>query len=403
MTFGISSLSSRASAAVSEISTIIHSVVNTTNASLHEPLLGNEEIAEISRCVISGFVSSAGPQISEFEAMLCDFTGAKHAIAVVNGTAALHLSLLATGVAANDEVLIPALTFVGTGNAVQHAGGIPHFVDSEPNHLGIDVNKLATYLSSIAVIREGQCFNSLTGRRISHIIPVHVFGHIGDLNSLNEVAKRYRITVIEDAAEALGSQREGRHAGLFGACGVISFNGNKIITTGGGGVLITNDKSLAQRLRVLATTAKRPHTYEYWHDELAYNYRMPALNAALGIAQMKRLEAMLLAKARLSKAYENAFMLATSAKFFVGEESTLSNNWLNAIKLNDEYLTVRNKVLEGLNEIGFGCRPVWSLLCDLPHFVDCPAMELHTARNLQSRLINIPSSAVFGESLQLDA
>lgn len=399
MTFGISSPSSLAIAAVSEISTIIKSVLNTTNASLHEPMLGDQEIAEISQCIESGFVSSAGPQLSEFEALLCDFTGAQHAIALVNGTAALHLSLLATGVAANDEVLIPALTFVGTGNAVQHAGGVPHFVDSEPNHLGIDVNKLVNYLSAIAVIREGQCYNNLTGRRISHVIPVHVFGHIGDLDSLNEVAQSYGIKVIEDAAEALGSQREGRHAGLFGACGVISFNGNKIITTGGGGAVITNDNSIAQRVRLLATTAKRPHTYEYWHDELAYNYRMPALNAALGIAQMKRLEAMLSAKARLSNAYENAFRLATSAKFFVGEEIALSNNWLNAISLNDEYLLGRNTVLEGLNKIGFNCRPVWCLLCDLPHFADCPAMELHTARHLQSRLINIPSSAILGESL----
>lgn len=403
MTFEISSPASLAKVAISEISTIINSVVNTTSASLHEPLLGEEEIAEISRCINSGFVSSAGPQLSEFEAMLCDFTGAQHAVAVVNGTAGLHLSLLATGVAANDEVLIPALTFVGTGNAVQQAGGVPHFVDSEPNHLGIDVRKLAMYLGEVAVIREGQCFNSATGRRISHIVPVHVFGHVGDLNSLNDVAESYGITVIEDAAEALGSQRDGRHAGLFGACGVISFNGNKIITTGGGGAVITNDNTVAQRVRLLATTAKRPHTYEYWHDELGYNYRMPALNAALGIAQMKRLESMLLAKARLSKAYENAFMLATSAKFFVGEEIVLSNNWLNAISLNDEYLTARNKVLDGLNEIGFGCRPVWSLLCDLPHFVGCPAMELHTARHLQSSLINIPSSAVFGESLRRDA
>ena len=385
--------------AAAEIGARISAVTGATHASLHEPCLGDAEIAEISRCVVSGFVSSAGPKITEFEAMLCEFTGAKHAVAVVNGTAALQLALVATGVAAHNEVLIPALTFVASGNAVQHANAIPHFVDSDPVHLGIDADKLVAYLGEIAEMRDGRCFNRQTGRPISHIMPVHIFGHIGDLAALDEIARRYGLKIVEDAAEALGSRRDGSHAGLFGACGAISFNGNKIITTGGGGAIITDDAELAQRIRLLATTAKRPHSFEYWHDELGYNYRMPALNAALGIAQMTRLEAMLAAKARLSKAYEAAFKSAESAQFFVSPDESSSNNWLNAISLRDAFCAGQNMVLQKLNEIGYGCRPVWNLLCDMPHFKDCPAMQLDAARDLQTRLINIPSSAGLGQGL----
>ena len=389
-------LADRASA---EIGSCIRAVIGARHASLHEPYLGDAEIAEISRCVASGFVSSVGPKITEFESMLCEFTKAKHAVAVVNGTAALQLGLVATGVASHSEVLIPALTFVGSGNAIHYANAVPHFVDSDPVHLGVDTNKLAAYLDEIAEMRGGRCFNRQTGRLISHIMPVHIFGHVGDLTALDEIARRFGLIVVEDAAEALGSRRDGIHAGLFGACGAISFNGNKIITTGGGGAIITDDAKLAQRIRSLATTAKRTHIFEYWHDELGYNYRMPALNAALGVAQMTRLEAMLVAKARLSKAYEVEFKSAASAKFFVSPNESSSNHWLNAISLRDGFCMGQNTVLQKLNEIGYGCRPVWNLLCDMPHFRNCPSMQLDAARDLQVRLINLPSSANFGWNL----
>jgi len=379
--------------AIDEISGVIRSVIKVDQATLHEPCLGEMEMKAVSDCIKSGFVSSVGDAIFDFESALVDFTGARHVIAVVNGTAALHLALVATGVQANDEVLVPALTFVASGNAIIYAKAVPHFVDSSSEDLGIDVERLDAHLAEVSELRDGFCWNKITGNRISHIMPVHIFGHIGDMAGLREVADRYRLVIVEDAAEALGSRRDGRHAGLFGCCGALSFNGNKIITTGGGGAILTDDDELAAFLRALATTAKRPHPFEYWHDQLGYNYRLPALNAALGVAQMSRLDTMIIAKAQLARAYERAFESAKFASFFSAPPESSSNNWLNAICLNEQAVPFRDSILEGLNALGYGCRPVWKLLCDLPHFQECPKMDLATAHDLANSLINIPSSA----------
>ena len=378
---------------VQEILTAITSVIGEQDAALHEPYFDERETVEVMKCLESGFVSSVGPTITQFEDMICDFTNANYAIAVVNGTAALHLMLLATGIRDNDEVLVPAMTFVATGNAILHAKAIPHFVDSSADNLGVDTEALEEYLCEVSEMRDGHCWNKKTNRWVTHLLPVHVFGHIGDMDGLKELAQKFGFKIIEDAAEALGSRRSGCHAGLFGLCGSLSFNGNKIITTGGGGAILTNDEKIADRVRYLATTAKLQHQFEYFHTELAYNYRMPALNAALGVAQLGRLDALLSAKAQLSHAYKRAFDRSNYVKFFDCPTGSISNHWLNAILLNKNLASLKNDILHLLNDVGFGCRPVWNLLSDLPYFRHYPKMPLTQSTSLANRIINIPSSA----------
>jgi perosamine synthetase len=379
--------------AIDEIASAIRLVTGVEKAELHEPMIGQVETDAVSQCIAGGFVSSVGPAITQFENMLCDYTGAEHAVAVVNGTAALHLMLVASDIRSNSEALVPALTFVASGNAILQANAMPHFVDSSPADLGIDVVKLDSYLADITEMRDGCCWNVKTGRVISHVMPVHVFGHIGNVEGLKALAERYNIKIVEDAAEALGSWKGGRHAGLFGTCGAVSFNGNKIVTTGGGGAILTGDANLATRIRALATTAKRDHPFLYWHDSLGFNYRMPALNAAFGVAQMTRLDAMLEAKSRLRMAYQDAYSTARYTAFFAGPDDCQANHWLNTIQLDQSLSQHRDTILHCLKERGYGCRPAWSLLSELPHFRDCPSMPLDQATDLANRLINIPSSA----------
>ncbi len=385
--------------AIGEIASAIRSVTGVEKAVLHEPMIGQAEADAVSRCIAGGFVSSVGPAITQFENMLCDYTGAEHAVAVVNGTAALHLMLVASEIGLNNEVLVPALTFVATGNAILQANAIPHFVDSSPVDLGIDVSKLDRYLADISEMRNGSCWNVKTGRVISHVMPVHVFGHICNVEGLKELAERYNLQIVEDSAEALGSWKGGCHAGLFGTCGALSFNGNKIVTTGGGGAVLTDDANFAARLRSLATTSKRDHPFLYWHEGLGFNYRMPALNAAFGIAQMERLVMMLDAKSRLRTAYQDAFSRARYTTFFAGPDDCQPNNWLNAIQLGQSLSQHRDSMLHGLNELGYRCRPVWNLLSELPHFRKYPSMSLDQATDFANRLINIPSSAILASDL----
>lgn len=381
------------------ISEIIRSVVGDGIVGLHEPNIGPLEVGEVVSCLQSGYVSSIGEAIIDFERKLCSITGAEFAIAVVNGTAAIHLSLVAVGVRPNDEVLVPALTFIGSVNPVLLLGATPHFCDSSLNNFGIDVEKLCSYLQDISEMRDGFCWNKKTNRRISAIVPVHIFGHIGEIEELCELATQYNLIVVEDAAEALGSTKNGVHAGSFGLCGTLSFNGNKIVTTGGGGAILTNDALLAKKVRHLATTAKISHPYEYRHDELGYNYRMPAINAALGIAQLKRLPAFLGAKKSLLRQYEKAFARSNLCKLYLPPHKSESNNWLNTIILDDSVLELREQILDLLNQEGIACRPVWRLLSEQAHLKNCPQMKLNNSIYLAKRLINIPSSAVIADKL----
>ncbi len=363
---------------------------------LHEPLFQGNEWAYVKECLDSGWVSSVGKYVDRFEAKLAEYTGSPHAIAVVNGTAALHLSLLLAGVETGDEVLAPAMSFVATGNAVAYCGAIPHWVDSSPLTLGLDPEKLADYLEDIAEVSPTGCRNRRTGRRIKAVIAMHTFGHPIDLEPLLALCERFRLELIEDAAESLGSFYKGRHTGTWGRLAALSFNGNKVMTTGGGGAVLTHDPVLAKQAKHLSTTAKAPHRWAFNHDQVAFNYRMPNLNAALGCAQLEQLEGFIAWKRRLAGAYAQAFEGLEGVAFFEEPSFARSNYWLNAILLDPSLSGSRDPLLDATNEQGIMTRPVWTLMHRLPMYKDCPRMDLSVAENLESRLINLPSSAVLG-------
>lgn len=359
---------------------------------LHEPCFSGNEWEYTKECLDTGWVSSVGKFVDRFEEDLAAYTGARRAIAVVNGTAALHVCLLLAGVVVGDEVLIPALTFIATANAVVYCGAIPHFIDSEERTLGVDPQALASYLVEIAELRQDGCYNRLTGRRIKALVPMHTFGHPVNLEPLLEICLTYRIELIEDAAESLGSFYKGRHTGTFGRLAALSFNGNKILTTGGGGAILTNDEELGKLAKHLTTTAKVPHRWEFNHDMVGYNYRMPNLNAALGCAQLEQLPVFLAAKRNLAELYRQAFAGVSGVSFFSEPANCRSNYWLNTLLLNKVDSNQRDELLETTNAAGIMTRPAWTLMHKLPMFTECPKMKLPVAESLEKRLINIPSS-----------
>lgn len=361
---------------------------------LHEPTLGAEELDCVSECVNTGWVSSVGKFVDLFEERLAHYHGVERAVAVVNGTAALHVSLLLAGVQPGDEVLVPAITFVATANAVTYARAIPHFVESEARSFGIDVMKLDRYLASVAVRQGGETINRDTGRPIRAIVPVHVFGLPVDMDPLMDLAARYGLVVVEDAAESLGSLYRGRKTGTFGKLAALSFNGNKIITTGGGGAILTNDAELGRRAKHLTTTARQAHAWEYVHDELGFNYRLPNINAALGVAQLGKLDRFIESKRRLSAAYRLAFAGVPGVQFCEEPAYSRSNGWLNAITVA---APERDTVLARCHAEGILCRPIWRLLSSLPMYRECPRMPLPTAEHLEATTINLPSSAHLGQ------
>lgn len=370
---------------------------------LHEPSMDGNEWVYLKNCLDSNWVSYAGQYVNRFESLLVDFTGVKKVVAVVNGTAALHIALKLVGVEPGDEVLVPALTFVATANAVTYLGAIPHFVDSEAKTLGLDPGKLQEYLQHIARMKADGCINKLTGRRIKAVIPVHVFGHPVDLDPLVEVCREYKIEMIEDAAESLGSYYKGTHTGNWGRASILSFNGNKTITTGGGGAIITNDEQLGNLARHLTTTAKIPHRWEFRHDAIGYNYRLPNINAALGCAQMEQLPKFLEQKRRLAARYQNSFEALEGVRFFTEPSFARSNYWLSALLLDEAFAEQRDRVLTETNDQGIMTRPAWTLMNKLPMYINCSSMDLACAENLSKRLINIPSSAFLAGELQCAA
>lgn len=371
----------------------IRSVVGPGPVALHEPSFNGNEWLYLKECLDSTFVSSVGKYVDRFEDDLAAFTGARHAVAVVNGTAALHITLKLAGVKAGDEVLIPALTFVATSNAVTYCGATPHFVDSEARTLGVDARKLREYLVTHTEQRAGSCVNWATGRIIRALVPMHTFGHPVDLDGLLAVAHDFNLALVEDAAESLGSYYQGRHTGTFGLMGTLSFNGNKTITTGGGGAILTNDRVLARHAKHLTTTAKLPHAWEYQHDEIGYNYRLPNLNAALGCAQLEQLPAMLAAKRELFHLYRTAFSGLAGVTLLAEPENCQSNYWLQTLALEPEFANQRDTLLKVTNAAGFMTRPAWVLMHELAPFKNCPHMDLSGARLLSRSLINIPSSS----------
>ncbi|MCS3655562.1 perosamine synthetase [Salinibacter ruber] len=359
---------------------------------LHKPTFENNEWEYVKECIDTEWVSTAGSYVEQFEEDLAEYTGAEHAVVTVNGTAALHVSLSLAGVTPGDEVLVPALSFVATANAVAYLGATPHFVDSEERTLGLDPEKLGTYLHDIAEVCDGTCVNTQTGRPIKALVPMHAYGHPVALDALQEVAERYHLTLVEDAAESLGSLYEGTHAGTIGRLGALSFNGNKTITTGGGGAILTNDDELADEALHLVRVAKEDHEWEYFHDQTGYNYRMPNLNAALGCAQLEQMPSFLERKRALAECYRDAFEEVEGVSLFTERGNTRSNYWLNVLLLDKNVADRRDAVLAATNEADIMTRPTWQLLSSLPMYEDCPRMNLSTAESLERRLINIPST-----------
>ena len=359
---------------------------------LHEPNFSGNEWKYLKECLDTGWVSSVGKYVDRFEHDLAVYTGVKYAVATVNGTAALHVCLELIGVKTNDEVLIPALTFVATANAVCYCKAIPHFVDSSEETLGLCPNKLNDYLVEVADIKSGQCINRRSKRRIKAVVAMHTFGHPVDLEPLAEVCEKYHLDLIEDAAESLGSFYKGCHTGNWGKVSALSFNGNKIITTGGGGAILTNDENLARKAKHITTTAKVPHQWEYVHDQIGYNYRLPNINAALGCAQLERLPVYLKHKRELAHRYQKSFEEVGGVHFYSESKNANSNYWLNVLLLNEKFVSERDSILKISNDYGIMTRPAWRLLSKLTMFQDCPRMDLNVAESLERRLINIPSS-----------
>ncbi len=357
---------------------------------LHEPLFAGKEEVYVRECITTGWVSSVGAFVDRFEEELARFTGARRAVALVNGTCALQLALRLAGVRADDEVLVPALSFVATANAVAHLGAVPHFVDIEPATLGLDPDKLKEHLAAVVEMRAAGPFNRHTGRRLAAIVPMHAFGHPVRLPELLEVAAAYGLPVVEDAAESLGSTREGRHTGLWGQSGILSFNGNKVITTGGGGALLCQDETLARRAKHLSTTAKTPHPWRLAHDEAAYNFRMPNLNAALGCAQLEQLPGFLRRKRALAEAYQEAFADMEELRFVREPAGARSNYWLCVLALNPAAATSLEAILRAARADGLMLRPAWELLSTLPMYAGCPRADLGAAEEWQPRLCCLP-------------
>lgn len=381
-----------------QIVAVLRDVTGPGSVPLHAPRFSGNELAYVQECIDTTFVSSVGKFVDRFEADLAAFTGAGHAIAVVNGTAALHAAMLLAGVQPGDEVIVPALTFAATANAVAHCGAVPHFADSSEATLGLDPVALGAHLAEIAEIRDDVCVNRTTGRVIRALVPMHAFGHPIDIAATVELARTWHLVLVEDAAESLGSTVGGRHTGTFGWMGTLSFNGNKTITTGGGGAILTNDPELAKRAKHLTTTAKQPHRWEFRHDYVAYNYRLPNLNAALGCAQLEQLPTFLAEKRRLFEKYRAGFEGMTGVRLFAEPAGCRSNYWLQTLILDDDRAGERDTILAATNDAGLMTRPAWTLMHRLPAFETCPRMALPVAESLERRIINIPSSAILGSS-----
>jgi perosamine synthetase len=363
---------------------------------LHEPRFAGREWEYVRECLDTGWVSYLGKFVDEFERRLAELCGVCHAVVVVNGTVAVQVALEVAGIGADDEVLIPGLTFVATANAVVHAGAIPHLVDCELRTLGLDPDKLVDYLDRIAERRDGTAINRQTGRRIAAVVPMHTFGHPVDIDKLAPVARRWGLTVVEDATESLGSRYRGRPTGSLGKVAALSFNGNKVVTTGGGGAILTDDGEIARHAKHLTTTAKLAHRWAFDHDKVGYNFRLPNINAALGCAQLEQLDEFLAAKRRLAARYEAACESAAGLRFVKEPAESTSNYWLNAVLLDYPDMALRDRLLDAANQAGYRVRPAWTPMHRLPMFARAPRMDLSVTEAVVARLINLPSSARHG-------
>jgi len=374
----------------SQIVEYIREIYNTKDfIPLHQPkFIGNEK-KYLNECIDSTFVSSVGAFVDKFEKTIAEYTGSKHAIATVNGTAALHISLLLSGVSKNDEVITQPLTFVATCNAINYANAHSVFIDVDKDTLGMSPDSLKSFLNQNAMVKNGDCINKKTNRVIRACVPMHTFGHPCRIDKIKEICDDYNIALIEDAAESLGSFYKNKHTGTFGILGAISFNGNKIITSGGGGCILTNDSKIALRAKHITTTAKVPHKWDYVHDYIAYNYRLPNLNAALLCAQLENLDKFLKNKRETAKLYDE-FFKNSDIDFITEPKDSKSNYWLNCITVKNR--NEKENFLKYTNENGIMTRPIWKLMNKLEMYKDSFTFDIGNSIWLESRIINIPSS-----------
>ena len=359
---------------------------------LHEPAFDNLEKKYLINCIKSTFVSTRGKMVTQFEKKIKNITSSKYAIATINGTCAIHLGLKLLGAKYGDEVMLPSLTFAGTTNAILNAGCTPHFLESEYETLGIDPIKLDNYLKNNTKIIKGECYNKKTKKKISSIIVVHVFGHSSKILQLSRISKKYKIPLLEDAAECIGSFYGKKHLGTYGKVGVISFNGNKTITTGGGGILLTGDKKISRLAKHLTLNSKTSHKWEYIHDQEGFNYGMPAINAALGLAQLDKLTKFISLKRKLYKKYEAKFKNLHFLKLLKEPKNSKSNYWLQTVILEKKFKHLKNLFLKETNLSGIITRPIWKPMHKLKHLKKYPKMKLEIVEDIYSRAINIPSS-----------
>lgn len=357
---------------------------------LHAPCFMGNEKKYLNECIDSTYVSSVGKFVDRFEEKAAQYTGAKKAVVCVNGTNAIHMALILVGVTQGDEVITQPLTFIATANAISYCGAFPVFLDVDLDTMGLSPAKMEKWLNVNARIAGGFCYNKNTGRRIKACVPMHTFGHPVKLDELVALCNKWHIELVEDAAESLGSFYKGKHTGTFGKVGVISFNGNKTITTGGGGMLLFNDEKLAQRCKHLTTQAKVPHRWEFIHDNIGYNYRMPNINAALGCAQMEYLQEFVDNKRETAMFYKEFFKNISGIMFFEEPKDCRSNYWLNVVILKDR--KAQAGFLKFTNDSGVMTRPVWQLMNRLPMFENCECGDLADAEWLEERVVNLPSS-----------
>ena len=366
---------------------------------LHRPVFEGNERQYLIDCIDSNFVSSVGEKVTEFEEKVAKFTGSKYAVATVNGTAALHVAIELAGVRPGDEVISQALTFIATCNAISYAGAKPLFIDVDLDTMGLSPAALKRFLERNAEKRANGTFNKTSGKKISACVPMHTFGFPCRIAEIAEICADWDIALIEDAAESLGSYVGSRHTGTFSSMATLSFNGNKVITTGGGGMIITDDSELAKRAKHITTTAKVPHPYEFVHDEIGYNYRMPNLNAALGCAQMERLDEFLKIKMQLADQWDTFFNMR-GADFVKSIDGNKANHWLNAIILDSK--KDRDDFLKLTNDNNVMTRPIWTLMSKLPMLKDCQTDGLKNSLWLEDRVVNIPSSVPDGTLTKMD-
>lgn len=375
-----------------EILDLIRGVFKKDKIPLHEPkFIGNEK-AYLNECIDTGFVSSVGKFVDKFETEFAKIVGSKYTVATVNGTAALHIALKISGVKSGDLVLTQPLTFIATCNAISYLGAEPVFIDVDRGNLGLSPTALGRFLEENCEVKNGICLEKLSGKIVRACVPMHTFGFPCKIDEIKEICDAWSIALIEDAAESLGSYYKGRHAGVFGKLGAFSFNGNKIVTSGGGGAIVTNDENLAKYAKHITTTAKIPHPYEYRHDEIGYNYRMPNINAALLVAQLENLEIFLDSKRGLTAIYREFFAKFSNVKFIDEPQNTRANFWLNAVLFEDAQK--RDRFLKLSNESGVFTRPIWRLMSELDMFKNCRRDSLENAKFLSERVVNLPSSAI---------